>query len=156
MAEEQKSDIDVLRNGKNYIETKVYSAEDNAQTLKLFDGLRVSDVADGMDMVGLPNVGLVDQAIHPDWIDLKDLSHIIRGIAVTARFVPTQKPDRPAPGQDFSAWEGDFYKNYSPETFLDLIKPGSVVVIDDVEDKDIGTIGSNNIMTWHKKGMWAL
>jgi 4-hydroxy-4-methyl-2-oxoglutarate aldolase len=26
------------------------------------------------------------------------------------------------------------------------------VVIDDIEDKDIGTIGSNNILAWHKLG----
>src|SRR3972149_998669 len=76
----------VLEKGKNFIETKVYSHEDNARILKLFEGLRVADVSDGMDMVGLPDTGLVDRAIHPDWTDPKDLSHQIRGIAITARY----------------------------------------------------------------------
>jgi 4-hydroxy-4-methyl-2-oxoglutarate aldolase len=141
-----------LQKGVNYIETKVYSDEDNARTLKLFDGLRVADVTDGMDMAGLPNTGLVDPAIHADWIDSKDLSHQFRGIAITARYVPTQRPDRPATGEDFKKWEGNFYSQYSHEDFAKLIKPGTAVVIDDVEDKDIGTIGSNNILAWHKMG----
>ena len=33
-----------------------------------------------------------------------------------------------------------------------MIKPGTAIVIDDVEDKDIGSIGSNNILYWYKLG----
>jgi len=141
-----------LQKGANFIESKVYSDQDNARILKLYEGLRVADVSDGMDMAGLPGTGLVDPAIHADWVDPKNLSHQFRGIAVTARYVPTQRPDRPAPGEDFHKWEGNFYTQYSHEAFTKLIKPGTAVVIDDVEDKDIGTIGSNNILGWHKLG----
>lgn len=141
-----------VENGVNFIETKVYSPEENAEILKLYEKLRVADVSDGMDMVGLPNTGLVDPAIHPDWVDRENLTHIIRGIAVTARYVPTQRPDRPQPGEDFAAWEGHFYSTYSTEAFAGAIQKGSVVVIDDVEDKDIGSIGSNNILSWVKAG----
>lgn len=147
-----KSQTDNVENGKNYIDTKVYSAEENAEILKLYEKLRVADVSDGMDMVGLPNTGLVDPAIHPDWVDRENLTHIIRGIAVTARYVPTQRPDRPQPGEDFAAWEGHFYSTYSTEAFVGAIQKGSVVVIDDVEDKDIGSIGSNNILSWVQAG----
>lgn len=70
-----------LQKGANFIETKVYSEHDNARILKLYQGLRVADVSDGMDMVELPGTGLVDPAIHPAWIDEKDLSHQFRGIA---------------------------------------------------------------------------
>jgi regulator of RNase E activity RraA len=105
-----------------------------------------------MDMVGLPNTGLVNQEIHPDWVDTQNMSHIIRGIAVTARYVPTQRPDRPEPSEDFGAWEGNFYNQYSSELFTQVIQPGSVVVLDDVEDRDIGSIGSNNILYWVSLG----
>ncbi len=142
----------LVEKGVNYIETQTYTAEENAQILKLYEKLRVADVSDGMDMVGLPNTGLVDPAIHPDWVDRENLSHIIRGIAVTARYVPTQRPDRPQSGEDFAAWEGHFYSTYSNEAFADAIQKGSVVVLDDVEDKDIGSIGSNNILAWVKAG----
>lgn len=141
-----------LEKGVSFIKSETYSQEENLELLKLYQNLRVADVSDGMDMVGLPNTGLVDPAIHPHWTDYDDLSHIIRGIAVTARYVPTQRPDRPEPDEDFAAWEGHFYSTYSNEAFTDVIKEGSVVVIDDVEDKDIGSIGSNNILGWKKAG----
>jgi regulator of RNase E activity RraA len=141
-----------LAKGMSFIATKIYSAEDDAKILKLYEGLRVADVSDGMDMVGLPNVGLVDPDIHADWIDRENLTHQFRGIAVTARYVPTQRPDRPAQGESFSQWEGNFYNSYSSEAFTQLIKPGTVVVIDDVEEQDIGSIGSFNILAWHKLG----
>jgi regulator of RNase E activity RraA len=138
--------------GVNLIATQSFSQEENLELLKMYETLRVADVSDGLDMVGLPNTGLVDPAIHPDWVNREDLSHIIRGIAVTARYVPTQRPDRPKPDEDFAAWEGHFYSTYSTEAFTDAIQKGSVVVIDDVEDKDIGSIGSNNILGWYKLG----
>jgi len=141
-----------LQKGSNFIETKVYTDEDNASILKIYEELRVADVSDGMDMVGLPGTGLVDPAIHADWIDVKDLTHQFRGIAVTARYVPTQRPDRPKAGQKFQEWEGHFYNTYSHEAFTKLIKPGTVIVLDDVEDKDIGSIGSYNILYWKSLG----
>ena len=148
----QEIDKAELEKGANFIATKTYSDDENARILKLFEGLRVADVSDGMDMVGLPGAGLVDPSIHAAWTDLKDLSHQFRGIAVTARYVPTQRPDRPQPGQKFQEWEGNFYNAYSHEAFTKLIKPGTAIVIDDVEEKDIGSIGSFNILAWHKSG----
>lgn len=141
-----------MEKGVSFIETETYSQEDNLKLLKLYEDLRVADVSDGMDKVGLPNTGLVDVAIQPHWTDYEDLSHIIRGIAVTARYVPTQRPMRPEQGQDFDEWVGHFYSTYSNEAFTDVIKEGSVVVLDDVEGKDIGSIGSNNIMIWKRAG----
>jgi regulator of RNase E activity RraA len=148
----QKPDKIALAKGMNFIQTAIYSAEDDAKILELYKNLRVADVSDGLDMVGLPGIGLVDPAIHPDWVDLKEFRHVFRGIAVTVRYVPTQLPALPAPGEDFAAWEGNFYGTISTEAFTQLIKPGTAVVIDDVEDKDIGTIGSNNILSWYKLG----
>ena len=141
-----------MQKGVNFIETKVYSGEENARILKLYDGLRVADVSDGMDMAGLPGTGLVDPAIHAAWVDEKDLSHQFRGIAITARYVPTQRPDRPGPGEKFHDWEGHFYNAYSHEAFTKLIRPGTVVVLDDVEEKDIGSIGSYNSLYWKSLG----
>lgn len=148
----QEIDKAALEKGVGFIATKVYSGEDDAKVLKLFEGLRVADVSDGMDMVGLPGTGLVDPAIHADWIDTQNLTHQFRGIAVTARYVPTQRSDRPLPGQKFQEWEGNFYNAYSHEAFTKVIKPGSAIILDDVEEKDIGSIGSFNILAWHKAG----
>lgn len=148
----QSTDPHNYEHGMNFIASPVYSEQQNQEILALFAGLRVADVSDGMDMVGLPGTGLLDPVIHALWLDTENFTHVIRGIAITARYVPTQKPDRPASSQDFAQWEGDFYNQYSSEPFAVLLKPGHVVVIDDVEEKDIGSIGSNNILGWYKRG----
>jgi len=141
-----------LGTGYNYIASQWYTEAEDLELLKLYDGLRVADVSDGMDMAGLPNTGLVDPAIHPSWVNFESLSHVIRGVALTVRYVPTQKPDRPRPDEEFKSWEGNFYGTYSSEAFVPLIHKGVVIVIDDVEEKDIGSIGSNNILVWKDHG----
>ncbi len=145
-----------LEHGCNFLTTTPQPPQQNARILKLFEGLRVADVSDGMDMAGLPGIGLVDPAIHPDWVDRNELAHQFRGIALTVRYVPTQRPDRPAPGEKFGDWEGHFYSTFSHEAFAQLIGPGSVIVIDDVEENDIGTIGSYNILFWKSLGAVAV
>ncbi|HBE39660.1 MAG TPA: dimethylmenaquinone methyltransferase [Bacteroidales bacterium] len=148
----QKPDKAALASGVNYIATKTYTAEEDAKILELYKDLRVADVSDGMDMVGLPGTGLVNPDIHASWVDLKDFKHVFRGIAVTVRYVPTQKLPQPLPGEDWMKWEGNFYNAYSHEGFTQILRPGSAVVIDDVEDRDIGSIGSNNILGWYRAG----
>lgn len=148
----QVADRTTLAGGMNFIETKTYPAEDDAKILELYKNLRVADVSDGMDMVGLPGTGLVSPEIYACWTDPKDFKHVFRGIAITVRYVPTQRPALPSPGEDFSKWEGNFYNTYSSEAFTRIIRPGTAIVIDDVEDRDVGTIGSNNILGWYKAG----
>ncbi|MGD9346184.1 MAG: RraA family protein [Candidatus Aminicenantes bacterium] len=142
-----------LRQGKNFIQTAVYSEEEDQELLNLFEGLRVADVSDGMDKTGLFGIGLVDPQISPLWKDCEHFSHRIVGIAVTARYVATQRP--PA-GQmepsEFDEWEGRFYTEHSSEPFVDILRKGSVLVIDDADDADVGSIGSYNIMDWASRG----
>ncbi len=142
-----------LRGGKHYLATAVYSAEDDAAILKPFEGLRVADVSDGMDAVGLQNVGLMDPEIAPLWRDAVEYTHRFVGIAVTARYVPTQgAPAGERSYEDFDAWVGDWYSKRSPEPFQELLRPGSALVIDDSSRVDVGSIGSNNIMSWKLAG----
>jgi 4-hydroxy-4-methyl-2-oxoglutarate aldolase len=142
-----------LRSGKEFLATSVFTAEEDGEMLKLFAGLRVADVSDGMDKAGLPGLGLLDSSILPLWTDLKNFSHRFAGIAVTARYVPTQKPHAgKRTAEEFDKWEGEFYSLYSAEPFGDLIRPGTALVIDDVEEADIGSIGSYNILEWKRRG----
>jgi regulator of RNase E activity RraA len=145
--------VDTLRAGKNFIPTQVYSAEDDARVLALFKGLRVADVSDGMDRAGLQDIGLVSPAIRALWRDTKHFTHRFAGIAVTARYVPTNKP--PAGRRDekeFDAWVGAWYRDVSPEPFVPLLRPGTALVIEEAEGADVGSIGSNNIMGWRLRG----
>jgi 4-hydroxy-4-methyl-2-oxoglutarate aldolase len=147
------SDAEALRAGKNFIATKVYSAQEDEQILKLFEGLRVADVSDGMDKVGLTNTGLMCPEIHALWKDTQSFKHRFIGIAVTVRYVPTNKPPAPAmESQAFDRWVGQWYGNLSSEPFVPLLRKGTALVIDDAPDSDVGSIGSNNIMGWKLRG----
>jgi regulator of RNase E activity RraA len=145
---------DDLRAGRNFIDTKVYSEADDKRILDAFDGLRVADVSDGMDFVGLENVGLMNPEIHALWKDARDYAHRFVGIAVTVRYVPTQ---RAAAGgslsyEDYRTWEGNWYNELSSEPFVDLIREGTAIVIDEAPEADVGSIGSYNIMAWQAAG----
>jgi 4-hydroxy-4-methyl-2-oxoglutarate aldolase len=143
-----------LRTGKGFISTPVFTAEEDQKILQLFDGLRVADVSDGMDAVGLHNRGLMDPEIHSLWKDAETYRHRFVGIAVTARYVPT---NRPAAGrrsvEDFDAWVGEWYTKLSPEPFDVLLRQGSALILDDADGVDVGSIGSYNILAWKKRGM---
>lgn len=145
---------DDLRAGRNFIDTQVYTEADDRKILDAFEGLRVADVSDGMDFVGLENVGLMNPEIHALWKDAKDYAHRFVGIAVTVRYVPTQ---RAAAGgslsyEDYRVWEGNWYNELSSEPFADLIRKGTAIVIDEAPDADVGSIGSYNIMAWQAAG----
>jgi regulator of RNase E activity RraA len=146
--------IDELRAGKGFIATPVFTAEEDADLLALFDGLRVADVSDGLDSEGLHNVGLMDPGIRALWKDTEEYRHRFVGIAVTARYVPT---NRASAGKmttdDFDSWVGKWYSELSPEPFDVLLRPGSVLVLDDADGVDVGSIGSYNILAWKRRGM---
>jgi 4-hydroxy-4-methyl-2-oxoglutarate aldolase len=147
------ADAEKLRAGAALMPTQVYSLEDDRRVLKAFEGLRVADVSDGMDFVGLHDIGLVNPEIHPLWKDPVDYSHRIIGIAVTVRYVPTQQPPAGKRSEaDFDKWVGEFYNQRTPEPFQPLLREGSVVVIEEAPETDVGSIGSNNIMAWKLAG----
>ncbi|HNS22041.1 MAG TPA: RraA family protein [Sedimentisphaerales bacterium] len=148
-----RPDPDELRAGRGFIETKTYSHQEDLDVLQLFDGLRVADVSDGMDKIGLANVGLMSPEIHAAWKDTKHYKHRFIGIAVTVRYVPTnQPPAGPMETTAFDAWVARTYREMTPEPFVPLIRQGTVVVFDDAPDSDVGSIGSNNIMGWKLRG----
>ncbi len=125
----------------------------DAEILQLYQDLRVADVSDGMDMVGLPDAGLMSQEIEALWKDIDDMSHIFRGIAVTARYVPTNRVVKmPMNKQEFQQWEGQWYGEISSEPFVEHLKEGSVVVLDVNGDGDTGSVGSFNSLAWYAAG----
>jgi regulator of RNase E activity RraA len=153
VAAQPADDPEVLRAGRSFIKTKAYSAQEDRKIVEQFDGLRVADISDGMDQAGLADVGLVSADIGPLWRDTRRFTHRIIGVAVTARYVPTNDPRPPAESAEkFDAWVGETYDNVTSEPFVPLLREGSVLVIEEAEDADVGSIGSNNIMTWKLRG----
>ncbi|UCF44365.1 MAG: RraA family protein [Planctomycetota bacterium] len=142
-----------MRAGKNYIPTKVYTADEDRKMLKLFEGLRVADVIDGMDKAGLRNVGAMDPDIHPAWTDTKTFKHRFIGIALTVRYAPVNWPLPPKMNtKEFDDYQAKHYGASAAEPFVDLIRPGTAVIIDDSIGYDVGPIGSFNIMVYKSKG----
>ncbi|MEK7407949.1 MAG: RraA family protein [Acidobacteriota bacterium] len=129
-----------------------YSAEEDAKILALFDGLRVADVTDAMDKIGLPQSGLMEPGIKPLWRG-QDFEHRIQGIALTARYVRTNRRVPRTSPEEWDKWSGEWYATIGREQFAPMIRPGTVLVFDAAEDGDSGTIGSNNIMNWKLRGL---
>ena len=151
--QEESERVQDLRDGKNFLETKVYSLEEDKEILKLYEGLRVADVSDGMDKAGLAHVGRMSTEILPAWEDYEGFEHRFVGIAVTARYVPTNRPiPQDMSAEEFNEWVSDWYQNTSSEAFRPLIREGTALVIDEASGVDVGSIGSNNIMSWRAAG----
>jgi regulator of RNase E activity RraA len=149
----QDNSVDTLRAGRSFLETTVYTPAEDRDVLAVYDGLRVADVSDGMDQAGLANVGLVSPDVGPLWRDTVHFTHRIVGVAVTARYVPSNEPQPgPLETDEFNRWMGSFYNDKSSEPFVPLLREGSVLVIEDDETADVGSIGSNNIMGWKSRG----
>ncbi len=134
---------------KLFIPYTEYSQEENQRILGLLEGLRVADVSDGMDVVGLADVGIVDPEIKALWRDTENFTHRIIGIAVTARYMPTNKREPRMEPPKISQW----YRDITSEAFQSVLFPGSVLVIDAMEDGESRSIGSSNIRGWQKRGM---
>src|SRR5512143_1969415 len=132
-----------------FIPYKEYSQEDNKRILDMYQDLRVSDVSDGMDVVGLQDIGIVSQDIHALWKDTQQFTHRGVGIAVTARYVPSNKREPKLDDKTVSLW----YGTITTEAFQQVLFPGSVLVIDAMEDGESRSIGSTNIRNWQKAGM---
>lgn len=122
------------------------------QIIKLYKGLRVADVSNGMDMVGLKDVGLLNPQISPLWKDIENFTHQFVGIALTVRYVPTNLQQTPDDLDNYKSWRDEWFTNKSGEPFIEEIKPGHVIMIDNADDGDTGTTGSNNSMIWKFRG----
>jgi regulator of RNase E activity RraA len=123
------------------------------QILVMYEGLRVADVCDGMDRAGLRDAGTMDPAIEPLWRDIETFGHRFCGIAVTARYVPTNRVVKnPMSKEEYQQWEGDWYTRISDESFVPFLKKGSIVVLDVQGDGDVGSVGSYNSLFWVSKG----
>lgn len=131
------------------------SAGARKELLDLYKDLRVTDVLDGMDLIGLQDIGLMDNDIRPLWRDTEKFTHRVVGFAVTVRHVPTDVrvgqnsfPDLAG----FEKFKSDQYRR-APDAWTLAVRPGDVAVIDANGVFETGFIGSNNSLGWAEKGV---
>jgi regulator of RNase E activity RraA len=98
---------------------------------------------------------MMDHEIRPLWRDTTEaLSHRIYGVAVTYQYLPTNKPQAGQMSyEEFRKWHGHWYGTYAPELFKNVLRPGTIVVIDAQGIENTGFIGSNNALSWKSLGM---
>lgn len=119
--------------------------------LEKFKGLRVTDVCDGMDALGMQDIGLVDRSIRPLWRDIENFDHRVYGLAHTVRFVPTNRKKLDSKPEDFDEFKREGY-SHAKGPFTDKIKKGDMIVIDGNDIGTVGFIGSNNGFAWIAAG----
>ncbi len=155
--EQARSAKIVTPEGVRVLQNKSFddSEEARREILDLYKDLRLTDVLDGMDLIGLQDIGLMDNHIRPLWRDTDKFTHRFVGFAITVRHVPT---DVRVGQNSFPTLEG-FQKFKSeqygraPDAWLKTARPGDVVVIDAGGVKETGFIGSNNSLGWAEKGV---
>ena len=122
------------------------------EILELYRGLRVTDVVDGMDAVGLQDTGTMSPDIHPLWRDIENFKHCYMGFAMTVRFMPTNRAIHADSIEDYKKKKSQWYSEVSEESVYEHMQPGDVLVIDGDIKRDIGYIGSMNGYQHHLNG----
>lgn len=130
-----------------------YTVQQDEAILKQYAELRVSDVVDALDTVGLLDTTIMSPDIQTLWRDTKEFTHRIQGVAITARYVKTSRVVPRVPQAEYDKWAGPWYKTITPDTWPLQIQPGMIAVLDKAEDGDTRNIGSNNFMGWKLKGL---
>ena len=115
--------------------------------VKLFDGLRVSDVRDGLDWIGLEAKGSVNRDITPIFEGAK-----LCGQAFTVRSVPSSKVPPHTTPEEYTEWaRGYWYKEVLHSPWDTELQRGEIVVMES-PDLNVGEVGSWNSLAWHIKG----
>jgi regulator of RNase E activity RraA len=143
--------------GVKMLNNKTFDNSDKArqEILDLYKDLRLTDVLDGMDLIGLQDIGLMDNDIRPLWRDLDKLTHRVVGFAVTVRYVPTDTRvgiNSFKTIEDAKNWKSQKHSHVSDAGWVKSGKPGDVVIMDVNDVFECGNIGSNNSLTWAKRG----
>jgi regulator of RNase E activity RraA len=116
--------------------------------LAAYADLRVADVRDGMDTLGMHFIGSMSPEIRPLWRTRA------WGIARTCRYVPYQGTVPTMTPEEYWKWVGWYYSNVCTYPWMDEIQPGDFCVID-VSGVNVGLMGSNNAMGGFLKGARA-
>jgi 4-hydroxy-4-methyl-2-oxoglutarate aldolase len=143
---------------RRILQNKSFDDSDAARQriLELYQDLRVTDVCDGLDAIGLQDIGAMDRNIRPLWRDTENFSHRIVGFAVTVRYVPAQLrvgQNSFSSYEEYSKFKSAQYGQSTERVWADLGKRGNAVVVFDADEVGyVGFIGSNNSLNWARNG----
>ncbi|RLB12094.1 MAG: hypothetical protein DRG82_17450 [Deltaproteobacteria bacterium] len=119
--------------GVRILQNKSFDDSERArrEILEAFKDLRVTDVCDGMDLIGLQDVGLMDNSIRPLWRDVENFTHRFVGFAITVRHVPSDVRQGQNSFGDLTGFlkfkDGQYSR--TPDAWLRVARPGDCAVI---------------------------
>ncbi|GAB2542533.1 RraA family protein [Gracilibacillus alcaliphilus] len=116
------------------------------EILELYKDLRVTDVRDGMDWVGLHGYGTVHHSIRPLF-----RTQVV-GIARTARYLPFEGPVPNVTGDEYTKWAKWYYSEVCTDEWANDIEEGDFICMD-IAGVDVGILGSNNTLDHLHKGV---
>jgi 4-hydroxy-4-methyl-2-oxoglutarate aldolase len=119
---------------------------DQRELLELCRPLRVADVVDGLDWVGIRGATHVDAAIRPVWRPVRAV-----GLAVTVRWIPTTRTVPRLTPEEYTEFVRHWYQEIGKYPFGELIEPGSFLMVD-AAGTDCGIFGSNNVLAYMNRG----
>ena len=115
------------------------------ELLKLFEGLRVADVRDGMDWNMMHGYGSMSYDMRPLF-----RTRVV-GIARTVRYLPYEGPVPKMKPEEYTEWVKWYYGNVCTYPWMEDIQPGDFIVIDQ-SGVNAGLMGSNNGLYGFRKG----
>ncbi|MCL2833727.1 MAG: RraA family protein [Treponema sp.] len=125
--------------------------------LKSLEGLRTTDISDGLDGIGLLSVCLVDQKVRPLWKDIQNFKHRIYGFAYTVRFLPTQEVLHASSTEEFLKIEAEFKRKYIWSSgWAKNFKEDDILCMEVPEGCQGSPAGSENFMRWVNDGLRGL
>ncbi|MFN3729438.1 MAG: RraA family protein [Fimbriimonadaceae bacterium] len=113
--------------------------------LAAFERVRVADVRDAMDTVGLHGVGSLSPEIRPLF-----RTRVV-GLAKTARYVPYQGSTPVGEPHSYAAWAGRYYAEVCTYPWVEDLAPGDFVCLD-LSGVDAGLMGSENTLACRQRG----
>jgi regulator of RNase E activity RraA len=141
---------------QQFLKAKQYSREENTALVKQFQGLRLTDVVDALDVAGLQDITVMDSQIRPLWRDEQKFTHRIYGVAMTLRLVPAQEraPAASSP-EEFDKWKADWSRRLvrGATGLVAQIQPDSILVVDASRTREVGYCGSTNTLKWYSLGL---
>ena len=151
------SQLHTAPEGVRLLTNKSFDDTDSTRSyiLKLYEGLRLTDVLDGMDLIGLQDIGLMNKRIRPLWRDTESFTHRIVGFAITVRHVPTDVrvgENSFTEENGFENFKAEQYKR-APDAWRKIVRSGDVAVIDANGIEECGFIGSNNSLGFAELGL---
>lgn len=119
---------------------------DRNELLECYAPLRVTDVVDGLDWVGIRDITHVDPAIRPVWHPVRAV-----GIALTVRWVPTTRTVPKMTPEEYTEFSRHWYAEIGKYPFGKLVQAGSFLMVD-AAGTDCGIFGSNNVLDYINRG----